>query len=191
MLGLLVTAVLAQDYYPLGEGYSWTYQMASGDVKQETVKKVAGKEKVGGVDCFVVEDSGMGGDFKKLMVSVDKEGVTVHKMRREISRSFPWLKFPLQKNTRWGAELKGAGKIRKLALDFVVEDEEEVVVPAGTYKALRVRVVCYEELAPDCSTELTLWYAPDVGEVKREVKHIRGEATQELTYSLLRFDKGK
>lgn len=192
MLTLLVAAVLAQDYYPVAEGYTWTYEATSGDKKKETVKKIAGKEKVGEVDCFLVEDSGMGGDFKKLYVSADKDGVTVHRMRREIARSWSWLKYPLQKDARWGSELAAPDKKEKAILEFAVEDEEEVVVPAGTYKARRVRMIGKEEGTQEKGIDLAMWYAPDIGEVKRTVTLTRGaDKKEEMAFVLLRFDKGK
>jgi hypothetical protein len=193
MLQLLVAAVLVQDYYPVAEGYSWTYEAVSGEKKKEAVKKVVGKEKVGETECFVVEDSGMGGDFRKLYVSAGKDGVTVHKMRREISQSWNLLKFPMKKDEKWATQLSSPEKKdTKADLEFTVEDEEEVVVPAGTYKARRLRMLGKEDGKSEKTIELVMWFAPDVGEVKRTVKLKRGdEVKEEGVVSLLKFDKGK
>jgi hypothetical protein len=113
-------------------------------------------------------------------------------MRRELARSWSWLKFPLQKGATWGGELSSRDTERKAVLEFTAEDEEEVVVPAGTYKARRVRMIGREDGKDEKGIELTMWLAPDVGEVKRTVKLFRGaDVKEEATLSLLRFDQGK
>lgn len=189
MLLLLAAAVLAQDYYPLEEGYSWTYKATVREKERETVKKVTGKEKVGEHDCFVVEDDGMGGDFQKLYLSRTKEGLTVRNMRRKIEQTYPWLKFPFDKGARWTTLLSSPETRDKAAIEFVVGDEEEVEVPAGKFKARRVLMTGSEE-GKDKRVEVSMWYAPDVGEVQRTVKLVRGEKVEEMSYKLLKFEKG-
>ena len=190
MLQILIAAALVQDYFPIDEGYSWTYEATAGEKKVEIVKSVTGKEKVGDADCFIVEDRGMGGDFRKLYLQKDKDGLQVLKMRREITKPFPWLKFPFEKGVRWVHQLASPESKDKASLEFVVEDEEEIVVPAGTYKARRVRMFGAED-GKDKQIDVTMWYAPNVGEVKRLTKRIRGDKVEEGTMKLLKFTKGK
>ncbi|MBM3979741.1 MAG: DUF3108 domain-containing protein [Planctomycetes bacterium] len=58
---------------------------------------------------------------------------------------------------------------------FAAHGPEEVKVPTGTYRAIRV------EGAWDGGTKVTFWFAPEVGLVKRVVKHANGGGfTQEL-----------
>ena len=190
MIQLLVVAALVQDYYPLGEGYSWQYEGLIRGEKTEVWKNVTGKVKIGSTDCFVVEDRGMGGDFRKLCVEKSKNGIHVHEMRREIEQPFPWLKFPLEKGTRWLHALQPKEGGAKNTLDFLVEGEEEIVVPAGTFKARRVRLSASED-GSDRRYETTMWYAPDVGEVQRAMKRFRGDKADEGTLKLVAFIKAK
>ena len=191
MLQLVFAVALFQDYFPLEEGHSWVYESTAGEKKKEVVKTVSGKEKVGDADCFVVEDRGMGGDFRKLFLQKTKDGVQVRRMRAEITEPFAWLKFPFEKGVRWVTTLSSPEKNDKADLEFVIEDEEEVVVPAGTYKARKVRMHGSEK-GGDKRIELSMWYAADVGEVKRVIKLVRGaDKVDETTLLLVKFNKGK
>jgi hypothetical protein len=188
MLQLLLAATLVQDYFPLGEGHSWRYETTSGGSRKEVVKTVTGKEKIEDADCFIVEDQGWGGDFQKLCLQRSKDGIQVLRMRREMTKPFPWLKFPLEKGVRWVHDLAYPRSRDRASLEFTVEEEEEVVVPAGTYKARRVRLFADSN---EGKLEVTMWYAADVGEVKRAHKVVLGERSIESTTVLLKFSKGK
>jgi len=188
MIQILVAAALVQDYFPLEEGYSWHYETTSAGTKKEVVKTVTGKEKIGDVDCFILEDQGMGGDLRKMVLRKDKDGIQVLRMRREMTKSFPWLKLPFEKGVRWEHDLAYPKSRDRARLEFVVEDEEEVVVPAGTYQARRVRMTVDSN---EGKFELTMWYAAGVGEVKRVFRIFAGERTLESTSALLKFSKGK
>lgn len=187
MMTLLLLAAL-QDYYPLAEGHTWTYQVTGNPDATETVKKVSGKEKVGELDCFVVEDSGMGGDMQKMILSADKDGLWVRRMRRELKDPWMWLKLPLAKGNVWKSTLASAETDRTATLEFVAGDEEEIKVPAGSYKTRRVTMTGSERKS---TIELIMWLAPDVGEVKRRVTITKKEEPREVTYELLKFEKGK
>jgi len=188
MMTLMIAAALAQDYYPLGEGYTWTFQVTGNPDSTESVKKVSGKEKVGDYDCFVVEDTGMGGDMQKMILSADKDGLWVRRMRREVKDPWLWLMLPLSTKNKWSSTLASPDSDRTATLAFSVGDEEEVKVPAGTYKARRVIMTGSEKRS---TIELVMWLAPDVGEVKRSVTITKKDQPQEVTFQLLKFEKGK
>jgi len=188
MLQLLVAAALVQDYFPLDEGYSWVYESTAGDKKMEVVKTVTGKEKVGDIECFVVEDKSWGGDFRKLYLQKHKDGIQVLRMRREVTKPFAWLKLPFEKGVRWTHDLASPKSRDRASLDFGVEDEENVVVPAGTYKARRVRMAVDSN---EGKFEFTMWYAPDVGEVRRVTRIVLGEKVDETTLALVKFGKAR
>lgn len=189
MMTLMLAAALAQDYFPLAEGHTWTYQVTGRGNTEETVKKVSGKEKVGDRDCFVIEDSGFAGDMQKMIMAADKEGVWVRRMRRELKDPWLWLKLPLAKGNTWSSTIASPNSDRVATLEFAAGDEEEIKVPAGTYKARRVTMKGSEKKA---SIEVVMWFAPDVGEVRRSLKIIDGgKVEDESTYQLLKFEKGK
>lgn len=188
MITILLLAAAVQDYYPLGEGYTWTYQAAGNPDLSESVKKVSGREKVGDHDCFVVEDTGMGGDMQKMIMSADKDGLWVRRMRREVKDPWLWLKLPLAKGNTWSSTLASPESDRTATLDFSAGDEEAVTVPAGSYKARRVTMTGAEKKT---GIEIVMWFAPDVGEVKRTVKVTKKDKVEELSYQLVKFEKGK
>jgi hypothetical protein len=152
---ILALLLLTQDpYYPLAEGHTWTYVDADG---KEHVRKVASYDA--GKKEYRIEDTLMKEGF-----TLDAEGL------RHRGRAL-WIKLPPKKGESWEdakEKVKGA-----------VEDEEDVEVPAGKFKAWRVQVT-----TP--AFALTLWLAKDVGEVKRVVK--LGERS--LSLSLKAFRKG-
>jgi hypothetical protein len=191
MIALLCTLALAQDYYPLGEGYTWTYDAKRGEKTEEVVKRISKKEKVGDLECFVVEDRGMGGHFRTLYLRPEKDGLWVQKMRKDIEKPWPLLKFPIKKGDTWVHELHVTDGGDSATIEMTVEDEEEVTVPAGKYKAWRVRMKGKEEKENGAEILLTMWFAADVGEVKRTVKMTKGDRVEEGSAELKKFEKGK
>ena len=58
MLLLWMVVLGVQDSFPLAEGHTWTYEVEGEDGLPDAVKRVSGREKVGDVECFVLEDKG-------------------------------------------------------------------------------------------------------------------------------------
>ncbi len=151
---ILLLALSQEAWYPLAEGHTWTYQAED---KTEYVRRVASYDAEKKV--YRIEEP-----FMKEPFSIDSGGV---KWRDTL-----WVKFPLKKGETWETE--------KDKVKGVVEDEEEIEVPAGKYKTFRVKLT-----TP--AFEITMWLAKDVGEVKRTIKV--GEKTG--TLSLKEFKKGE
>jgi hypothetical protein len=61
---------------------------------------------------------------------------------------------------------------------YVFRGDEEVEVPAGKYKALKVEADI--EFTKGQPSRVTYWYAPGVGQVKIVTKDDKGERVQEL-----------
>jgi hypothetical protein len=79
-----------------------------------------------------------------------------------------WLKLPHKDGNTWEAEVQVKPKDANVEFDelwkFQAYGPEEVQVPAGTFKAIRVH--SYRVQFP--TSERTIWYAPGVGMVKQE-----------------------
>jgi hypothetical protein len=166
-------------YFPLAVGSAWTYKAGDG---RFTVR-VARHEKVGPVltaRLEVVAD--------KKVVAFENVGVTPGAVVRyaldgkEAKPPVAFLKLPPKKGESWkvesalaGAPLKGAFKA----------GEEEVKVPAGTYKAVAVTAQDLE--VNGVKVHLVCYYAAKVGLVK-QVQEIAG---RKLVIELENYEPGK
>jgi hypothetical protein len=112
-------------------------------------------------------------------------------MRKDIEKPWPLLKYPIKKADTWVHDLNVTGGGDSATIEMTVEDEEEVAVPAGKYKAWRVSMKCKEKKEKGVDVLLTMWFAPDVGEVKRTVRITRDGETEEGSLELMKFEKAK
>jgi hypothetical protein len=164
------------DYLPMAVGHRWTYR-TDYDEETEFTHEVVSKQKVGDVECFVVEHRSMNPAFdrprvlRKEWLAVSAEGLKVHQLQRGrgilgVETPFFKLKRRLLKNDEW----EGAAKAESNAPRYRVwvEDEEEVEVPAGRYQARRLRLRV--ESGDHFVMEGLEWYAPEVGLVKADTR---------------------
>lgn len=187
LLGLSVVAILvtgltinAQEkttpLYPLKVGNTWTYKVSGGEVQVKVEKKEA--------DSYKLETSAQGKVAATENVQVKDDGVYrvgVNGLKPEAPIKFLDLK--AKKGDKWPVDTKVQGQ--EIKGDFVLK-EEDVTVPAGTYKgATLVEGVNFKIAGMD--TTIKCWYAKDVGIVKLEFKLGGQDATLELT----KFEAGK
>ncbi|HZE96052.1 MAG TPA: hypothetical protein VE981_03410 [Planctomycetota bacterium] len=190
-------AVPAGDtYYPLAKGNKWVYSTDFAE-DAELIHEVIGTEKVGDVDCFVVEHKTVVPSLgprmmRKEWLAPDGDGVMMRKVSRgksemEVVAPFFKIKHVLRKDDEWKGQAKA--EENPPVYDFRVEGEEDVEVPAGKYKAVKVHVRI--ESGTRHSAEGTEWYAKNVGIVKIEMT-IRA-AGEEFTMisELKRFEQAK
>lgn len=181
-------------YFPLKEGNMWVYGVKAGS--NTNLDKyfivVSGKENVNGTECFVCEGGIYKGDDEKKVAqweyyTISDDGLFAIKRAYRNKTLFtnfdppePMLKFPLEKGKKW----KWHGKIFKNTsgkFDFEVIGEEEIITPAGTFKATRVDM---KGTASDgSSVESSKWYAEGVGVVKEETTTAVGHIVAELVWA--------
>lgn len=147
-------------YYPTTPGAKWVYERAGG-----VEEAVAGVEKEKGE--LVVSRKGDQSAYLKVFVSA--EGLRQHKTTDEDSDPIWLLKSRVRSGDSWDV-----GDEKRTVID-----PEEIEVPAGKFKALKVT---WETQGG----KFTSWYAPNVGELKRVVK--RGEEREVTTRLLKSFD---
>src|SRR5262245_23708899 len=98
----LLSCPAQEDYFPLREGMSWTYETDAG---REFVKRVLGTERVGECACTLLQL----GDTEKHWVSVGSDGVRVHRSKGvTFEKPMVLFKFPLKAGDRWDGEAKSA-----------------------------------------------------------------------------------
>ncbi len=161
---LLQDALDPAELYPLKEGTSWTYVSD----KSEGRVRIAGKQKVGDAECTVVETTGARGVAREY-VTVGKDGLLMHRTERDKAPPEDYappvvrLKPGARKGDSW--EWKGKAGGQDAVFTFTNEGLEDVTVPAGAFKAWRVKVVTTHAGARITGTN---WYAPGVGIVRQE-----------------------
>ncbi|AWM37875.1 hypothetical protein C1280_13285 [Gemmata obscuriglobus] len=155
-------------YFPTVVGAKWVYEDERGG---EEAVEVSAVEKDG--DELVVSRKGVDGTSTRYtQMIVSTKGLRQPKDAFNDKPEPVWvLKCGLRAGESWETP---SGK-------RTLHEAEEVKVPAGTFKALRVVV--------ESGTEtLTSWYAPGVGEVKRTQKRC---GTVTVIRSLKSFTPGK
>ena len=192
LLAAFVQETKGEDLAPLKEGTKWTYVTEG----SEFTMKVSGREKVGDVECTVIEttvkDKQEQEHTQKEYFAVTKEGLKSYRITagtRTVDSSPPVLriKFPLKKGDSW--EWSGKQGEREQKASFSNEGEEEIKTPAGTYKAWKIVAVIEQQ--DGASSTAAYWYAPGVGLVRQDVSmNLRGKLVK-LTTELKSFEAGK
>jgi hypothetical protein len=182
VLGLTRSApaeVKSSEYYPLKVGTTWTYK-ANG---QAITVKVAKHEKVGDVMCARLETSTGGKVVATEHIAVQKDGVYRYTMAGQTADpAVRFIKLPLKKGDTWKVSSKIGGQ--ELNVEYTGGDQE-VTVPAGTYKAVFTKTNEFE--AGGQKMQATIWYAKGVGMVKTFMKIGQIEVVLELD----KFEAGK
>ncbi|HXX92507.1 MAG TPA: hypothetical protein VEN81_02675 [Planctomycetota bacterium] len=199
MMILAAVCALAggDSYFPLGKGHKWVYKT---DYDEDTliVHEVTASEKVGDAECLVVETRSINEKesrnrlLRKEWLGVSDEGIRIHKIQRgrtemDIETPFFKLKRDLRKDDEWEGEAKAEENPAKH--HYRVETEEEVEVPAGKFKAIKVMVKV--ESGSRHVAEGYEWYAKGVGMVKSEMTiKFQGEGPT-IVSELKEFKPGK
>jgi hypothetical protein len=183
-------------YYPLAKGNKWIYSTDYAD-DTELVHEVTGSEKVGGVDCFIVEHKTVSPALgtrmmRKEWLAADGDGTMIHKIQRgrsemDVAKPFYKIKNAMKKDDEW----KGEAKAEENAPHYTirVEEEADVEVPAGKYKAWKVHLKI--ESGTRHAAEGTEWYVKNIGVVKAEITIRAGGEDFTLVSELKKFESGK
>jgi hypothetical protein len=174
-------------YFPTTVGAKWVTTMTMGDRTSETTETVTKVEAKGGVYTVTVEVEAKGGAISNNFRVSDKE---VARLRRGGGEDdlVPLLRLAGKVGDKWELAVP-AGKTpgaRAKKLTYTLGKEEEVKVPAGTFKAIRVDFEAEQQ--GRVNQKDATWYAPGVGLVKA-IQDIGGKA--ERTVVLKSFTPGK
>ena len=208
-LALVVVALLAtptvssaarpaagDSYYPLAKGSKWTYTT---DYADDTVlvHEVTGTEKVGDVECFIVEHKTVGPTLgtrmmRKEWLAPGPDGILIHKLQRgrselDVVSPFFKVKSAMRKDDEWKGQAKAEENPPKYKTR--VEEEVDVEVPAGKFKTWKIHIKI--ESGTRHSAEGSEWYAPNVGLVKSEITIRAAGEDFTLVSELKKFEPGK
>ncbi len=121
------------DYYPLFLGTEWEYRVGESAV---TVKVKDYSEKAG-VRTGVLSTEVNGAEVATEAIRVDETGVySTHINATKIEPAVLILKFGIEKETEWATKCKVGAQ--KVDFRFKLEGLEDLEVPAGKYKAVKV-----------------------------------------------------
>jgi len=192
---LIFSALLVQDPKPpdfltLKEGTVWTYLTGGSEGKI----KVTGREKIGEIETFILTTEIDGAATEKEFVAIDATGIRMLRQASgpsgervtDYAQPFVRLKLPPVKGDKW--EWKGEIGKEKATAAFTNEGEEEVKVPAGTYKAWKVTVMIEQGAAKQTGAN---WFAPGVGIVRQVAKFESEGRKHESVIELKSFEPGK
>lgn len=186
----------ADTFYPLAKGNKWIYNT---DYSEDTelVHEVVGSEKVGEIECFIVEHKTVSPALgtrmmRKEWLAADEHGTLIHKLQRgrselEVAKPFYKVKNTMKKDEEWKGEAKGTENPPQYTIR--IEEQVDVEVPAGKYQAWKVHVKI--ESGTRHAAEGTEWYVRNVGLVKSEITIRAAGEDFTLVCELKKFETGK
>jgi hypothetical protein len=172
------------DYYPTKVGTKWVFDQGGRDVTWE----VTAAETKDGETLVTVSQSIAGGEPETIAkASVTAKGV--HNVQVGPFKIDPAceLRFPVKAGDSWAVDIPSqGGELQGSTGTVTVGEVEEVEVPAGKFRAVRVEtVVTAVDGKPLAEPRrATRWYAPGVGLVKTT-------AGKDVVRTLKAFTPGK
>lgn len=192
MSKIVAAETAGADYYPLKQGDKWTYDVWRVDGKGKKFTQevtVPGTDKYDNQNYIILKQKDHRGTVRSFCL---KDATGVYWKKIGASKSFtpeassifnppiPILIFPLKAGYKWDWEgtLKIAFINKKIKMHCEVVAGEEIEVPAGKFKCLKIHIhqVRNEEVSDEYG-----WYAPGVGQVKYIGKELGKEL---LSYSV-------
>jgi hypothetical protein len=171
------------DYYPLKVGTKWHYDINANGKKMSSVNEIAKTETIDGKSLSRLETTVMEKVAATEHLTVTDKGVFRNRINgMEITPPVCLLKFPVKDGETWDSEVKIGAE--QLTVKAKAGKEEEITVPAGTYKAVTSEL---EVTAGGITVKTRYWFAKDVGVVKQTMDN--NGATIEMELS--KFEKGK
>ncbi len=178
-VALLLAALSARadQLLPTGEGTSWEYDstetLTGAAPVHSTITVRASKQLLDGKEVAKLETLSNNVVSKTELVSVDEKGVVCLARSgkdgkiAKLNPPAPIIAAPLKVGGAWEAEGEVAGT--KMQQRFTVLAEENVIVPAGKFRAFHLQ--CKDSSL--MSTTLDRWFVPGTGFVK-ETTMVRG-----------------
>jgi hypothetical protein len=153
----------AEPYYPTKAGTKLVYKDGAGVEFTEVVTEVSEQD---GAKVVTIgkQEGGKVTRLRQVTVS-DASIVQTHDGNGKLELPACFLKLPVKRGDTWEANVMDQGKTW-LVGTRTVSAEEEVVVPAGKFKAIRIDWDC-EIVKSTQKYTITTWYASGVGEIKR------------------------
>ena len=168
-----------KDYYPLTPGSEWVMQVTMLEDNSVIEQKISIDNPTEYEGVVYATMKQVDPKFKwTALILKNEKGVYWRKlslnkmitMDSYFNPQAPYLQFPLTKGSKW--EWNGVYALpwgdKKSSMKFEIQsDAEEVTVPAGKFKCIKVHI---NKTTGDDTDEEIDWYAPGVGLVKLKSK---------------------
>jgi hypothetical protein len=153
------------NYYPIEVGNAWHYKVTANGKDAKITTRIAKIEDFNGEKLARLESPTVA---LTEHLSQTAKGVFRHRFNgAEVSPPFNLLPYPAKPGTKWQGEFTVEKDQGKHKYSGEIYQEENIDVPAGKYKALRV-VIKIEEKG--MTIETAYWFVKDVGFVKQTVE---------------------
>ncbi len=158
------------EYFPLKPGSKWVYRdVTTGprgkDVEQDNLYEITGVEEYHGKECIILNRL-----MHKMPMFASKDLYVVEgdkiftygarDIREGTKEPSLMLKFPFKAGEKWETNENSVRRIHTMV------GEEEVKVPAGTFKAWKMENKYVIDKGVKQTSNVTVWYARGVGVVK-------------------------
>lgn len=157
------TKTATEPYYPLAEGNQWDYEVHANGNVSEISNSVAKKEVIDGETLYRIDTSVGGNVSASEHLRHAQAGLYRDRFNGlEFSPPIILLKNPPTPGETWETETKVGDQVFKVKC--VIGDYENIKVPAGTFKALKLNVST--TVGPDTFVS-DYWFAPETGIVQQ------------------------
>lgn len=178
---ILMTAPVprAEEFFPTRPGTRWVYK---GD---GTAEVVTSAERDGGYTVLRIgrERDGKVTPYRQLSVSAGGLFAGVGGRKETLEQL---LRLPARAGDTWSGTDRLDGRLTRR---YTVAGEEDVTVPAGKYRAVRVDVEAVR--GGGVMSRSSSWYAPGVGLVRVVSKNVAAVAPREVERVLETFTPGR
>jgi hypothetical protein len=163
-------------YLPTTVGDKRVVELSANGRTAETTEWVTGVETKGGITVVSFSREEGGRTINNYRVS--KDGLfNLSAGGFVLDPPLQMLKLPPKEGETWEVTSPApAGKPAE-KFKYTTGKQEDVEVPAGKFKAVRVEL---EETLGGATRKSTFWYAPGVGMVKTVTRHEQGDLVQQL-----------
>jgi hypothetical protein len=164
-------------YFPTREGTRRAYELQARGTTYEHTEVVTRVEKKGAGFRVTTGQEVAPGAILKTVTDVSARGVYLVEFAGKVHADpVPLLKLPAKAGSSWTVEKQIPAGRGTATFTYTIGEVEEVKVPAGRFKAIRVE----ETAEPVLRHRATRWYAPGVGLVKAVMFFGKNEQAQVL-----------
>ncbi len=170
--GKAATAPVVAPLWRVGD--EWAFRSEGPSGVGTFVWEVDRIEPLGGVQHYVIKTGSRRIYYRVDDLALAREEVEGKIVREITPATWRWVTFPMTVGATWTVKYHEDRPLDRQSDDIeracVVEGEESLVVPAGTFRAFRV--VCRNTRNDSWVT--TIWYAPQVKQMIREESAVIG-----------------
>jgi hypothetical protein len=153
------------NYYPLQVGNKWDYKVEAAGSSAQAVSRIVKVENIDGVSLARLEATVNGNVVANEHLRSDDKGVFRYRNNGQpIDPPICLLRYPAKSGDKWDGDITVGKEKGKYSCET---REENVEVPAGKFKAMKVTVTLEAKMQ---KVTTSYWFVKDVGFVKQTVE---------------------